>query len=44
MNTLMASALDGTTDALDPFSLYVPASAISAYNQAAGIGRRYSAA
>src|SRR3954447_18178664 len=42
MNTLMTSALDGTTDALDPFSLYVPASAISTYNQAAGIGRRYS--
>ncbi len=42
MSTLMASALDGTTDALDPFSLYVPASAISTYNQAAGIGRRYS--
>lgn len=42
MNTLMANALDGTTDALDPFSLYVLASAISTYNQAAGIGRRYS--
>ena len=42
MSTLMASALDGTTDALDPFSLYVPASAISTYSQAAGIGRRYS--
>ena len=42
MSTLMASALDGTTDALDPFSLYVPASAISTYNQAAGVGRRYS--
>ncbi len=42
MNTLMANALDGTTDALDPFSLYVPASAISTYNQAASVGRRYS--
>ena len=27
MDTLMSGALDGTTDALDPFSLYVPASA-----------------
>jgi carboxyl-terminal processing protease len=42
MNTLMSTALDGTTDALDPFSLYVPASAISAYDQANSIGRRYS--
>ena len=42
MNTLMANALDGTTDALDPFSLYVPASAISTYNQATSVGRRYS--
>ena len=29
MNTLMSTALDGTTDALDPFSLYVPASALT---------------
>jgi len=42
MSTLMSTALDGTTDALDPFSLYVPASAISVYDQATGIGRRYS--
>lgn len=42
MNTLLSSALDGTTDALDPFSLYVPASALSTYNQASSIGRRYS--
>ena len=38
----MAGALDGTTDALDPFSLYVPASAVSGYAQAATVGRRYS--
>ena len=38
MDTLMAGALDGTTDALDPFSLYVPASEVSGYLQAeAGI-------
>jgi len=42
MNTLMTTALDGTTDALDPFSLYVPASALNTYNQANSIGRRYS--
>ncbi|MEO6194905.1 MAG: S41 family peptidase [Thermoanaerobaculia bacterium] len=42
MNTLMTTALDGTTDALDPFSLYVPASALSTYDQANSIGRRYS--
>jgi carboxyl-terminal processing protease len=42
MNTLMSAALDGTTDALDPFSLYVPASALSGYSQASSVGRRYS--
>ena len=42
MNTLMSAALDGTTDALDPFSLYVPASALSGYSQASTVGQRYS--
>jgi len=42
MNTLMSAALDGTTDALDPFSLYVPASALSSYSQASSVGQRYS--
>ncbi len=42
MNTLMAGALDGTTDALDPFSLYVPASQVSGFLQASTVGRRYS--
>ncbi|MFL6196163.1 MAG: S41 family peptidase [Thermoanaerobaculia bacterium] len=42
MNTLMAGALDGTTDALDPFSLYVPASQLSGYLQASSVGQRYS--
>src|ERR1700686_53890 len=42
MDTLMAGALDGTTDALDPFSLYVPASQVSGYLQANTVGKRYS--
>ena len=42
MNTLMAGALDGTTDALDPFSLYVPASQVSGFLQANTVGKRYS--
>ncbi len=41
-NTLMAGALDGTTDALDPFSLYVPAAEVSGFQQAKTVGRRYS--
>jgi carboxyl-terminal processing protease len=39
---LMAGALDGTTDALDPFSLYVPANQIEGYLRARGIGQRHS--
>jgi len=42
MNTLMAGALDGTTDALDPFSLYVPASEVNGFLQAETVGKRYS--
>jgi len=42
MDVLMAGALDGTTDALDPFSLYVPASQVSGYLQANTVGKRYS--
>jgi carboxyl-terminal processing protease len=42
MDTLMAGALDGTTDALDPFSLYVPASEVTGYLQADAVGRRHS--
>jgi carboxyl-terminal processing protease len=42
MDTLMAGALDGTTDALDPFSLYVPASEVNGFLQAESVGRRYS--
>lgn len=39
---LMSGALDGTTDALDPFSLYVPADQLANYQQAQQVGRRYS--
>jgi len=42
MDTLMAGALDGTTDALDPFSLYVPASEVTGFLQADTVGKRYS--
>ncbi|HEX9941622.1 MAG TPA: S41 family peptidase [Thermoanaerobaculia bacterium] len=42
MDTLMAGALDGTTDALDPFSLYVPASQVSDFLQAQAVGKRFS--
>jgi len=39
---LMSGALDGTTDALDPFSLYVPGDQLASYQQAQTVGRRYS--
>jgi carboxyl-terminal processing protease len=42
MDTLIAGALDGTTDALDPFSIYVPAKEIDAYLQARTVGLRHS--
>ena len=42
MDMLMAGALDGTTDALDPFSLYVPASAVDTYLKTAEVGTRHS--
>ena len=42
MDTLMSGALDGTTDALDPFSLYVPASQVSGFLEANTVGKRYS--
>ena len=37
---LMAGALDGVTDALDPFSVYVPASEVESYRAARDVGRR----
>jgi carboxyl-terminal processing protease len=44
MDVLMAGALDGTTDALDPFSIYVPASQVQRYLAARSIGWRHSGA
>ncbi|MEP7009515.1 MAG: S41 family peptidase [Acidobacteriota bacterium] len=38
MNTLMASALDGTTEALDAFSQYIPAPAVSRYLDVQKVG------
>ena len=34
MDELMAGALDGSTDALDPFSIYVPAAEVDRYLEA----------
>lgn len=41
-DVLMAGALEGAVDALDPFSLYVPASRVESYGAAAEIGIRRS--
>src|SRR5262245_21440811 len=40
--SLMAGALDGTTDALDPFSVYVPADEVAGYVEAQNVGMRHS--
>jgi carboxyl-terminal processing protease len=42
MDLLMSGALDGTTDALDPFSIYVPAEHVVGYMEARSVGRRHS--
>lgn len=42
MDTLIAGALDGTTDALDPFSIYVPADEVEKYLSAQAVGLRNS--
>ena len=42
IESLMAGALDGTADALDPFSLYVPAPHAAAYQRIATVGRSRS--
>lgn len=42
IHSLMAGALDGASDALDPFSVYVPASEVDAYLAAAAVGRKHS--
>ena len=36
--TLMANAMDGVTDALDPFSIYIPAGQYEAYKRAQAVG------
>jgi len=38
MDGLMAGAMDGATDALDPFSVYVPQQQVAGFNQAKQIG------
>lgn len=40
--SLTAGAMDGVTDALDPFSVYVPASEVQSYLAAREVGRRHS--
>lgn len=42
LDALIAGALDGTTDALDPFSLYVPPDQVEAYEKARQVGIRNS--
>jgi carboxyl-terminal processing protease len=42
MDQLMAGALDGTTDALDPFSIYVPAAEVDRYLEARRTAWRHS--
>ncbi len=41
-DVLMGGALDGATDALDPFSVYVPAEGIEAYKAVLELGSRLS--
>ena len=40
--TLMAGALEGTLDALDPFALYVPADRVASFEASRAVGRRRS--
>ena len=42
VDTLMAAALDGVTDALDPLAVYVPGPAVSGYLEARAVGQAYS--
>jgi carboxyl-terminal processing protease len=41
-DALMAAALDGVTDALDPLAVYVPGRAVPAYLEARAVGARHS--
>ena len=42
IDTLMAGAMDGATDALDPFSFYVPARRAKSFDGADRVGRQRS--
>jgi carboxyl-terminal processing protease len=42
LRMLMAGALDGAADALDPFSRYVPAEQVGAFRRADDVGRGHS--
>lgn len=42
VDTLMAAALDGVTDALDPMAVYVPADSVEAYLAARDVGPSHS--
>jgi carboxyl-terminal processing protease len=42
LEALMVGALDGTTDALDPFSVYVPAAQVDPFLAAQRVGSRHS--
>jgi carboxyl-terminal processing protease len=44
VNTLMAGVLEGTTDALDAFSFYVPPADVAGYAQAVAVDRQRSGA
>ncbi len=41
-DSLIAGALEGTVDALDPFSLYVPAGQVESFEEARAAGLRWS--
>lgn len=41
-DTLMAAALDGVTDALDPLAVYVPADAVASYLDSRAVGIAHS--
>lgn len=42
IQSLMGGALDGASDALDPFSMYVPAERVEAYLAARSVGQKHT--
>ena len=42
MEDLLAGALDGSTDALDPLATFIPASSVDSYREVLKVGRRHS--